>query len=238
MTARKLILQRMASYTLVIVMITCYGISNEVDSAAVPAAGILRLPEPRRHGKLSLEAALEHRRSIREYKAEPVRLQEVSQLLWAAQGITGADGRRTAPSAGATYPLELYLVAGKVTGLAPGFDRYRPVEHALIRIRGEDLRVPLAKAALGQDLIQHGPMVFAVTVVIEHTARRYRSRAERYAHLEAGHAAQNVLLQAVTLGLDAVSIGAFHDGEVKRLLALTENEHPLYLLPAGRPSDR
>lgn len=196
----------------------------------------IQLPEPRRYGKLSLEAALDRRRSIREFRAEPISLAQVSQLLWAAQGTTTAEGRRTAPSAGATYPLEVYLVAGQVTALSPGLYRYRPGMHDLVRVAQGDLRATLAEAALAQEPIQHAPVTLVLTAVTTRTARRYGARAERYVHLEAGHAAQNVLLQAVTLNLGAVPIGAFTDAEVKRILALAQDEQPLYLIPVGEPT--
>ena len=185
-------------------------------------------------GALALEEALAARRSVRDYAPGPLTLAEVGQLLWAAQGVTSPEGFRTAPSAGALYPLELYLVVGEVEGLAPGVYHYEPESHALTRIIAGDLRRVLEMAALGQDYVRTAAVDLVLTGVYQRTARRYGERAQRYVHMEAGHAGQNVYLQAEALGLGTVAIGAFNDEEVQRLLSLPAEEAPLYIMPVGR----
>jgi SagB-type dehydrogenase family enzyme len=186
-------------------------------------------------GAKSLEEALAHRRSVREFAPGALTLSEVSQLMWAAQGVTAPE-RRTSPSAGATYPLEIYLVAGKVDGLGAGVYRYRPRQHRLEAVTEGDIRVPLAVAAVDQEWISQAAMVVVIAAVFERTTVRYGKRAERYVHMEAGHAAQNLLLQAAALGLGATPAGAFNDAEVSRLLHLPVDEAPLYFVPVGRVS--
>lgn len=195
----------------------------------------IRLPEPRRDGKVSLERTLALRRSVRSYRDVALSLADVGQLLWAAQGITQGERLRTAPSAGALYPLELYLVAGRVEGLGAGVYKYRPERHSLTRLAAEDRRAALAEAALGQQFIARAPATLVLAGVYERTAKRYGERAPRYVHIEIGHAGQNVCLQAVALGLGSVTVGAFRDPDVKRILGLPQEEAPLYLLPVGRP---
>lgn len=196
----------------------------------------IRLPEPELRGKVSVEEALQQRRSVRRYKDKPLTLAEVSQLLWAAQGITNENGgRRTAPSAGALYPLEVYLVAGNVTGLAAGVYRYSPRDHELVKLADGDRRAQLSKAALGQDPVRRGAIDIVFSAVYERVTRKYGRRGVRYVHMEAGHAAQNVYLQAVSLGLGTVVIGAFDDNAVKRIVKMPDKrERPLYIMPVGR----
>lgn len=194
----------------------------------------IKLPAPRREGKVSLERCLALRRSVRAYRDQAISLAEAGQLLWAAQGITAGDRLRTAPSAGALYPLELYLVAGKVEGLSAGIYKYLPASHALLPVLGEDRRRALAEAALNQMFIAEAPITIVVAAIYERTAARYGERAPRYVHIEVGHAGQNICLQAVALGLGSVTVGAFRDAEVKRIVGLAPEEQPLYLLPVGR----
>ena len=198
-------------------------------------AGVIKLPEPRQDSKTSVESALRRRRSVREFRKEALTLAEVSQLLWAAQGITDPEGKRTAPSAGALYPLEVFLVAGGQDELPAGVYKYRPRGHDLIPVVQGDQRAKLAAAALEQDWLNDAPVTIAIAAVYERTARKYKQRAERYVHMEVGQAAQNVHLQAVALELGTVVVGAFDDAEVKRVLALAVNEEPLCLMPVGKP---
>jgi len=192
--------------------------------------GEIALPPPQTRGGMSLTEALAQRRSVRSYTAQPLTWEEISQLLWAAQGITDRRGFRTAPSAGALYPLEVYLV------LPGGWYHYRPADHRL-EVRGQgDLRRDLWMAGLSQEALLQAPAVLVIAGVVSRTAARYGDRAERYVFLEAGHAAQNLLLQATALGLGAVPIGAFDDEEVRRVLGLSPDETPLYLIPVGRPA--
>ncbi len=174
------------------------------------------------------------RRSVRDYTGEPVTLQELSQLLWAAQGITDYRGFRTAPSAGALYPLEIYVVAGNVQDLVPGVYRYKPHEHELVQLMEGDKRDELAGAALGQSFVKEGALVIVFTAIYERTTVKYGERGIRYVHMEAGHAAQNLCLQVTAMQLGVVTVGAFHDEQVVKLLNLPDNEHPLYIIPVGR----
>jgi len=201
------------------------------------AASMVTLPNPSLTGVLPVKSALHSRRSVRDFAPQPLTLAEVSQLLWAGQGITGAGGTRTAPSAGALYPLELYLVAGNVSALVNGVYKYHPREHALNRVADGDQRAALASAAYGQDWVNEGA---AVIVVAAHgrTTRKYGQRGVRYVHMEAGHAAQNIHLQAVALNLGTVVVGAFDDDKVKKIIRLPDDEQPLCLLPVGRIKPR
>lgn len=156
---------------------------------------------------------------------------EISQLLWAAQGVTRGWGGRTAPSAGALYPLELYAVT------PDGFLHYMPDEHTAMVVSRADLRRPLARAAFGQSAVEETPAVFVIAAVTSRTAAKYGPRAERYVTLEAGHAAQNLLLQAVALDLGAVPVGAFSDEGVSEALGLPADHEPLYLVPVGHPAE-
>lgn len=188
----------------------------------------IALPQPRVTSEASLEECIRERRSVRRYDAQVVGLEHVSQLCWAAQGITDERrGLRAAPSAGATYPLELYVVN------EDGLFRYLPRKHALVRLSDSDLRASLARAALGQDFIEEAPLDLVITAVYSRTTRRYGDRGHRYVHMEVGHAAQNIHLQAVALGLSSVPVGAFYDEEVRDVLSLPEEEVPLYIVPVG-----
>jgi len=191
----------------------------------------IKLPAPGYMSDTSVEEALSKRRSIRTYSGEELSIEEVSQLLWAAQGITGKG--RTAPSAGALYPLELYLVVGDVDGLDKGVYKYRPVEHQLEKMVDGDKRVELAEAAGGQECVKDAAIDIVFTAVYERTTWKYGERGIRYVHMEAGHAAQNMYLQAVSLDLGTVVIGAFIDDRVKDLVNAEEQEVPLYIMPVG-----
>lgn len=195
---------------------------------------MLRLPEPRHDSDISLEESISRRRSVRDYADGPVTLQEVSQLLWAAQGVTSPEGSRAAPSAGGTYPLELYVVAGDVRDLGPGVYRYVPDGHQLARTMDGDLRDKLAAAALDQPSVRDGAAVFVLAAVYARTTGRYGDRGIMYVHMEAGHAAENLVLQATALGLGSVTAGAFQDDQVSDVLDLPEDQAPLYVIPVGR----
>ncbi|MFH0772647.1 MAG: SagB/ThcOx family dehydrogenase [Candidatus Omnitrophota bacterium] len=198
-------------------------------------ARTLKLPQPKYDSKFSIEKTLLERRSVRDYKDEALTLAEVSQLLWAAQGITDkANGLRTAPSAGALYPLEIYLVSGKVTGLPAGLYKYKPRGHELEKIADGDKRAGLSKAAYGQSSVSQASVVIAISAVYERITGKYGQRGIRYTDMEAGHAGENVALQAIALNLGTVMVGAFNDDDVKKVLALPAEENPLYLIPVGR----
>jgi SagB-type dehydrogenase family enzyme len=220
---------------ILLIVFAAVALRQGAPPARPAGPALVALPAPQRQGRLTLEEALQARRSVRDFARTPLRLAEVAQLLWAAQGVTNAEGKRAAPSAGALYPLEVYLVAGEVEGLPAGLYRYRPEGHELQRIGESDLRRPLAAAALGQDCVREAPAVLAITGVSERTAKKYGPRAARYVHMESGAAAENVYLEATALGLGTVLVGAFDDDAVARTLGLPRGEAPLCLLPIGRP---
>lgn len=200
-----------------------------------PPPRSIRLPQPAQDGSISLEKALQRRRSVRDYNNSPISLTHLSQLLWAAQGVSGTGGRRTAPSAGALYPLEVHAVVSMVTGLSAGIYAYDPRRHELRSIAEGDLRADLCRAALGQAAVRNAAAVLVLSAVYERTTVKYGERGIRYVHMEAGHAAQNVSLQATVLGLGTVAIGAFDGDGVRKILRMTVREQPLYLMPVGRP---
>lgn len=197
----------------------------------------IKLPSPNPQGKTSVEAAISKRRSVRRFRAQPLSLAQLSQLLWSAQGITGSGGRRAVPSAGATYPLEIFVVVGAhgIENLAAGLYHYQVDNHSLSLHLSGDLRQKLADAALGQSLIANCPVVIVVCALHPRTAYRYGRRGERYIHMEVGHVGQNLSLQAVALGLATVMIGAFEDEEVSKALKIEEQIKPLYIIPVGEP---
>jgi SagB-type dehydrogenase family enzyme len=190
----------------------------------------IALPAPARTGAISLEEALSRRQSVREFSAEALSEQQLGQLLWAAQGITHGERLRTAPSAGALYPLEVYVATAK------GLFHYEPQGHRIEKLAGRDLRPDLSQAALGQRSVREAAAVFLFAAEYERTARKYGpERTPRYVHLEVGHAAQNLLLQAVALGLGGVPVGAFRDADVSKALSLPTSHEPVYLLAVGHP---
>jgi|Deesub1362A_J573_1020465.scaffolds.fasta_scaffold00120_85 SagB-type dehydrogenase family enzyme len=190
-------------------------------------------------GEMSLEAAVAGRRSERSFRAAPLKLEQLAQLLWAAQGITDPHPdpaqrfRRAAPSAGAQYPLDLYPVVGEVTGLEAGIYRYHPQEHALDLLTPGDRRRQLARACLGQMFIAAAPVAVVIAATYDRITDRYGERGIRYAHMEVGHVGQNIHLQAEVLGLGTVVVGAFQDEEVAEVLQLPREQAPLYVMPVG-----
>lgn len=193
----------------------------------------ISLPKPQLAGKISLEETLNKRRTVRSYSKQAITLTELGQLLWACQGITSSDGKRTAPSAGALYPLEIFIVVGNVKDLGAGIYRYKPDEHILKLVESGDKRIDLKNAALSQDQILTAAVDIVITSVYKKLSWKYGDRSVRYAHIEVGHAAQNVLLQAQSLGLGVCPIGAFNDENVKKVLKLKEEE-PVYILTVGK----
>lgn len=215
-------------------LLTCPG-------SAIGDSGIILLPKHKSKGSLSVEEALASRRTRRDFQAKPLSLEEVAQLLWAAQGITGTDGYlRAAPSAGALYPLDVYAVVGEasVEGLAAGAYRYLPPQHGLKQITTGDLREAVAQASLKQRWMADAPLSLVVTAEYSRIEGKYGSRGRRYALMEAGHAGQNVFLQAEALGLAAGIVGAFDDGRLANVLHLPRGHEPLLVMPVGHPRAR
>ena len=207
--------------------------AREMTDTRKDTSETIKLPEPVQESKTSIEKAIRERRSVRSFKESPLTLAEVSQLLWAAQGIT-RPGLRATPSAGALYPLQVYLVAGNVDALPAGVYHYRPIRHELVRVITGDKRPELCTAALGQSSVRNAAAVIVFAAVYERTTVKYGVRGIQYVHMEIGHAAQNVALQAVPLNLGTVVIGAFHDSEMRKVLKMPGSEQPLYVMPVGR----
>jgi SagB-type dehydrogenase family enzyme len=207
---------------------------------------IIKLPSPQLKGKISLEETILRRRSVRRYRREPLDLHQLSQILWSAQGTTGTRGFRAAPSAGATYPLEVFVVVGKQgvisseakqapEELQAGIYHYEADSHSLSLHKAADLRPDLARATLDQEFIIDAPVDIIICALYHRTSYRYGRRGERYVHMEVGHAGENIHLQAVALGLATVEVGAFHDEEVRKTLGVDEQIKPLYIMPVGKP---
>lgn len=201
------------------------GIGDDNNSAQ-----LVVLPEPILQGSMSLEETLLNRRSVRQFEDTPLTDTQIGQLLWAAQGITYPTGLRTAPSAGALYPLEIYAAT------QDGLFHYRPQTHSMERLLEDDPRPALHQAALRQNSVLEAPLVIVITAIFERTAQRYgEARTPQYVYLEVGHAAQNILLQAVALELGGVPIGAFYEDQIIDALSLPPDEVPLYIIPVGKP---
>jgi len=198
---------------------------------------IIKLPPLQLKGKMSLEEAIAKRRSIRKYRSESLTLSQLSQILWSAQGITTGGGLRASPSAGATYPLELFVFVGRqaIEGLQAGIYHYDVDSHSLVLHRPGDLREELARAALDQGFIAKAPVDIIICALYSRTSYTYGRRGERYVHMEVGHVGENIHLQAVALGLATVEVGAFDDEEVRKVLGVEEQIKPLYIMPIGKP---
>ena len=202
------------------------------------------LPKAKYDSNTSVENALYKRRSIRSYKNEPLNIGEISQLLWAAYGITRKiengpaylrGGLRTAPSAGALYPLEIYIVAGNVTGLDPGIYKYISQGHKLEIILKGDKRSELCIAGFNQKMIKNAPADIVYSAIYKRTSKKYGNRGrERYVCMDLGHSAENVYLQAFSLNIGTCAIGSFSDIKVKEVLNMPAEEEPLYIMPIGK----
>ncbi|HSV26452.1 MAG TPA: SagB/ThcOx family dehydrogenase [Sedimentisphaerales bacterium] len=203
--------------------------SNAVTAAADPAVRTVReLPAPDMNLAFPLVRAIHLRRSVRNFRPAPLSDEQLSALLWSGQGITGRErGLRAAPSAGATYPIELFVLDRH------GIHRYLPARHSIETISVQDRRRDLTRAALNQDSIVQAPVVVVIAADYSRTTGRYGDRGRRYVYIETGHVAQNIHLQAVALGLGSVPIGAFNDDAVNRLLGLPANLETLYIIPVG-----
>ena len=196
----------------------------------------INLPLPKLEGKMSVEEALAKRRSRRVFKDQSLTIEIISQLLWSAQGITeNRRGFRTAPSAGATYPLDIYLVVGKdrLEHLKAGVYHYNPFRHSVKNITDGDQRRELARACLAQRFIEDAPVSLIITAEFSRITNRYGKIGIYYAYIEAGHVGQNIYLQVESLGLGTVTVGAFYEREVSKVLGLPEQHIPLCVMPIG-----
>jgi len=190
---------------------------------------IVNLPKPNLDGSMSLERAVAARRSRRSFLSKALTLEQIGQLVWTAQGQAAKSRYRTVPSAGATYPLELFVVTEE------GLFHYLLAKHALEKLADQDLRSTLAAAAWGQEFIEAAPLTLVFAAEFVRTTGRYGQRGIRYVYMEAGHAAQNVHLQAESLGLGSVAVGAFNDASVSKVLSLPKHLEPIYMVVVGYP---
>jgi len=199
---------------------------------------LIALPAPGPKGGMSLAEAIDRRRSVRRFGPQPITQSQLSQVLWAIQGTSSTTGRyRTIPSAGATYPLEIYIACGNNStgGMDDGIYHYQSENHALLRHYTEDVRAELSRAAMNQEYINQAPVDIVICARYERTTRHYGERGKMYVHIEVGHAGQNIYLQAAALGLATVAIGAFNDEQVREVLRLDVQTKPLYIMPLGWP---
>lgn len=205
---------------------------------------IILLPPPRRISNVSVEEAILLRRSVREFSSDPITVEQLSMVLWAAYGVTDTRyGFRSSPSAGATYPLEIYVVVGEKgvliennAYLEPGIYKYNDRAHTIELLKHGDYREALSKAALSQPWVREAPVDIVITAVFERTTRFYGERGRtRYVPMDVGHTGQNIYLMATALGLGTVAIGAFDDRRVAEILTLKSGETPMYIMPIGKP---
>jgi SagB-type dehydrogenase family enzyme len=227
---RKYRLEKIVPVLVIALLCSWSVLIGDAGAQEKAAAGVtIKLPAPKLDGTVSIEKALSERRSVRAYKPEPLSMAEVSQILWAAQGVTEPGrGLRTAPSARGMFLVDVYLVAANVTDLPAGLYRYQPKGHELVKVADGDKKAELHKAA-GQAAINGAPAVLIITGASDRVANN-----PSMMYLEAGHAAQNIYLQAVSLKLGTVSMAGFKPEEVKRALSLSEKEQPIYIMPVGR----
>jgi SagB-type dehydrogenase family enzyme len=218
------------TWSLVLVCLALFG-----REAVGQGTGKVKLPPPSHRGKISLEETLQQRRTVRRFAARPLELAQLSQLLWGTDGISNSRGYRTAPSAGATFPLELYLVVGErgVSQLGAGVYRYLPESHTLELVAGGDVRGQVAGASLHQSWMAEAPIMVVVAAEYRRCTARYGERGLRYTHMEVGHAGQNLFLQAEALGLGAGIVGAFDDRGLSKILKLPQEHEPLLVMPVG-----
>jgi SagB-type dehydrogenase family enzyme len=203
-----------------------------------PGAEAVKLPPPVKTGGMSLAEALEVRRTVRRFASRPLDLAQVSQLLWSAGGASDPRGLRTAPSAGATYPLDLYLVVGErgVKDLPAGVYHYQVEAHALALVATGDARAAVVRASLHQSWMAEAPVMVLITGEYRRCSARYGERGVRYTHMESGNVSQNLFLAAEALGLGAGIVGAFKDKSLAQAVKLPPAHEPLLVMPVGYKS--
>jgi SagB-type dehydrogenase family enzyme len=199
----------------------------------------VNLPSPELTGNLSVEAAIQNRRSVRKYSNQSVTLSNISQVLWSAQGITDSQNQlRSVPSAGQVYPLEVYVIAGpNVSGLQEGVYHYVPSNNTLEMFMSGDLRDNLSTIADGQPWVKQAPLDILITGNYRKMINKYPDTqlSTRFVNLEAGHAGENIYLQSEALGLVTVSLGSFNSNKLSQSFELPSNETPIYIYPVGHP---
>ena len=235
-SSRRRLLRRVASIGALIGGTASGIVGHQAFSQVVRTLTEVPIPTPTAHGSMPLEEAMSRRKSVRDYSAESINISQLSQILWAAQGITH-DGLRSAPSAGALYPLEIYVVAkdGGVTGLQCGIYHYKPANHRLSLTKAGDYSQELQSASLDQEPIGLAAATIVIIAVFERTTAKYAKRVIQYVFQESGHVAQNIYLQATALNLGSVVMGAFDDDAVRRVIGAGIKERPVYIQPIGVP---
>lgn len=204
------------------------------------AWGEVKLPKPSLTGVMSVEAAMVAKKSVRSFSSTPLKLSQISQLLWSANGnvpydaVSGAT-TKVIPSAGGLYPLEIFLLSGKdtVTGLPEGAYQYKPATNSLETISSGDIRASLAQAALGQMWLARAPAIIVIAAAFGRTTSKYGNRGIQYVFMEAGNSNQNLYLQAAALGLRAGTVGAFNDDQVAQATKLPQGISPLLIVAVG-----
>lgn len=222
---------------LVFVLITIFqgGLAMAEENGDVSVGDTIELPDPVFESEISLEETLVSRRSVRSYEDRPLNLDVVSQLLWAAQGITADWGARTAPSAGGLFPMVIYMVVTDVEGLAPGVWEYNPTDHTITLVKEGELRDDLMEAGLGQDAIGNAPATIILSAIPSITEIKYGDRTMRYIDTEVGAICQNIYLQCEVLGLGTVAIGAFYDDQVAEVVGTSASVR--LIMPVGWVSE-
>lgn len=200
---------------------------NFLPNGSAENMKIIKLTKPKLKGNVSLEEAISKRRSVRNFSSEKISEKDISQLLWACQGLTSSLGLRAVPSAGALYPLEIYVAK------EDGLYHYLPKGHELEKKSDKDLRSKLKAASLNQGYVEKAPLVIIICAIYERVTSRYGERGKMYTDVEVGHAAQNIHLEAVSLGLASVPVGAFSESEVSKILKLQGKEKAIYIIPIG-----
>ena len=237
---RREIIKKITHYIMAFFLMPIFSIRKAMAGRGDGTTGrieqLMNLPEPILKGDVSVEEAIKHRRTVRSYRPNPLTLEQLSQILWAAQGITEDRGyKRAAPSAGALYPMDIYAIVGDdgVKGLKAGIYHYEPHKHAASLIMEGDFRKDVARTSLSQMWMARAPVNLVITSEYSRITGKYGTRGERYAIIEAGHIGQNIFLQAEALGLRAGIVGAFHDKDVIRVMKIKRSHEPLLILPVG-----
>jgi SagB-type dehydrogenase family enzyme len=209
-----------------------YMFTNGKKAEKKEEKNVIYLPKPQFSGKISIETALLKRRSIRKYTDSPLTLKETGQLLWAAQGITNERGFRTAPSAGAVYPMNLYIIVQNAGGMEKAIYRYIPQGHKLLKIKNTS-KINFSKISR-QSWISKASVIFVITADYKRISEVYGGWGVKFANMEAGHIAQNIQLQGVSIAVGSCVVGAFEGIEISALLNLTQKETPVYLVAVGK----